>query len=298
MAKNMSQELSSPYTPTPLKSAFDGLATYGYNPKPPELARMLLLGFPKSGKTTFLASNPKAMIADWEGGARAVTNPRAYVTDLSYDGWNRWIKLKAALLNDAKTKDRMFDTVVIDSADEMYAHIARSFCQKYGVESVGDKQGTNGWNAIANMFLTEITPLEEAGYGVLYVSQLREKILKKNGEDTVYIEPVLPDSWRRPILYRVEQIISVLSETRTEFPKVTRTVNGKEVTYEDKGNPVTTRKVYLKPAASRESRNEGCRVCIPDRLEIPAADGWQAYANAYAAEVKRVQQALAQGVAA
>jgi hypothetical protein len=284
--------------PNRLKPVFEGLIQRGYNPRPPEKSRMLVLGLRKSGKSSFICSNPDACVLDFEGGCNAITNPRAYVADLSPTNqdaagvWASYQKIKTVLIQDGKSPKPQFRTIGVDSIDLMVDLLATLFCREQKIENLSEYKSMGaGFQRVRERMLRELQDFEDAGYGLMIPSHLGEKTLTDStGSSRLVVQPRLSDSFRQALLMRVDQIVHIGLTAVTTFPKKTITLPGgvtREI--EDKTNPQTEIQVQLRTLSGPTDRERGCRVAIPDGLEIPVADGWSVYANAYNAEVARVR---------
>jgi len=302
------QIVTSAFTGQPLKPAFQGVQlTRGYHPRPPERARILLMGLRKSGKSTFAVSHPGCCVLDFEGGCAAIPHPRAYIAGLTdcpapddraanpewyaRDLWDRYQQVKSALLADAKTASPQFTTVAFDSVDFLLSVIIDRFCREHELDSITDYKGRGaGWFEVASRLLREIDDMERAGYGLILNTHQVEKTFS-HGENTwVEIKPCLIESARRELLKRVDQIMHIGMTEVTKPRMETVTIDGKP--YQCKTQEVDTIvKVVLRTIPLGNDRERGCRVAIPDKLELPPRDAWAAYADAYNAEVERQQAA-------
>lgn len=303
------QALISPYTPKPLKSVFKGMATYGYNPRRPERARHLILAQPKHGKSSLGVSCPTAAVLDFEGGANAVTNPRAYIFNLSgtptlvpgdpryaeerawlmVDPWERYLKVKDLLIEDSKSADPQFTTVVVDSLDVFLDRISSNLCRAKGADNISDgafgKYG--GFHLVSEQVRREFADFESAGYGLVIPTHLTEKRMV---DGNVALEPLVFPSVFKAVLRMVDQVVSIkkIVESRAAKKKIT-TPKGVEVEIDDPNKRIITTAVTLRTVPMPENPDRGCRVSIPDELTLPQADGWEQYASAYNAEVARVR---------
>jgi hypothetical protein len=295
-----------------LKDVFRNISYSGYHPTPVERSKALVLGLRKSFKTSYACSNPKAAILDWEGGANAVLNPKAHIFNLSntpvfspgepeYEAeqiwlaiprWDRWLKIKSILLADAKTPDPQFHTVAWDSVDRFTDLMEALFLEEKGKEHMGDyKKKGAGYNELAGRVMAEIDELEEARYGAIYNVHLVEKRIDE-GDKTSYVPKVrLYDSIYKELLMRVEQIIQI-SLLKTKVPKVVeRTLpDGRKISSKISVDKVC---ISLRTMPTPENRERGCRVQIPDGIELPLNGAYAAYAAEYNRQVKENTERLA-----
>jgi len=293
------QEITSPWSPKPLKRIFKDLAVCEYRPRPVEKCRVLVWGLPKSGKTTFVCSNPDAIVLDFEGGANAVVHPRAYVVDLSPasgDVLNRYQKIKNLLIEDARSVDPQFKVVVIDSIDFMADRWDATFCAENGITDLGEyRSGGAGYHRVNMRILDELRTFEDAGYGIMLVGHLSEKSYDDSGNQRFRIVPNIRDSLLRPLARWADQILTIASVPQIVYPTKRVPVPGKPGEYrtvEIKTEPQTVNRIVLQAVKMSDNHNTGCRVQIPGQLELPEADGYQVYKTAYETEVQRVREHL------
>jgi len=305
------QGLTSPFSNKPIFR--DIPLIRGYNPRPPERARHLIMGLRKSAKSTFVCSLPMCCVLDWEGGCDAITKARAHVVSLtdfpsperanvmkswfSLGVWDRYEKIKDALLKDAKTTAPTFTTIAVDSVDYMFDVICARFCQENNIFSVGDfkgKKGT-GWYQVRVRLLSEIDAFEQAGYGLLLTTHQTETTVWRDDHPTLQLRPNLSEQVRQALLRRVDQIVHMSALLEQDETEVTTMVKGKPISTTQRTGLVT--RVRLRTVPVRDDKERGCRVNIPDKLLIPEVNGWDTYAAAYRAEVERRRAAESQATA-
>jgi len=285
------QTVTSPFHPAPLSDEFKGLASFGYNPPAPERARTIIHGSLKSGKTSFVCSNPTTCVLDFEGGTSAVLNPRAWVIDLSPEAGSveqRLDQTLRALEKEAKQKKPTFTTVAVDSVDYLIAHLERVFCARQGVEDIGEfRQKGAGYPKVRRMMMDILNRISDAGYGIQLVSHLVEKSYVDDDGNTKYrYIPALYNSFLTELGAWIFQCLTIITASRLVYP--TRTITAPDGTkreVEIRTNPTTVQEVTLQTVPLRDNRQSGCRVHLPGRLVLPEADGFAVYAEAYNKEV-------------
>jgi len=286
------QTLSTPFQPSPLKPAFDGLVAHGYNPRTADQSRALVIANPKVGKSTFLRSIPGAIVLDFEGGANATTCPRAYYADLSGHltggeaPLTRFDRVKTLLLQDAKTPTPQFKTVVIDTVDAWVDRLAAHILPNH-------KDGRAAWGELQTVLMGHLDDLAQAGYGVYLGAHLNTKILTNdNGVNQTYTELSAPESIRKRLVRWVDQLMILSATAEVVYPvKKIKLPDGKVREVQDKENGQKTIRVWLDAKPAGTGVASGSRVTV-DHLCVPERDGYAAYAQAYAAEVERVRASL------
>jgi hypothetical protein len=258
----------------------------------------MVMGLQKHGKSTLLCSHPGALVFDWEGGASAVTHPRAYIADLwgQADPWAKYLQIKELVIQDARSAHPQFRTVFMDTADQMIDYMQFRFCQEEGLDNIGDyRDGRAGYARVRERFMRELFDFEAAGYGIGVAVHQEEQFLQdRQGGSILRIKVCMSDSFRRALIRYVDQIITITRVTETVYPMKTVNIPGKgSRQIEDRSRPQSVVQVHLRTLPIAEDQTTGCRVSIPDRLLLPEADGWTVYADAYQKEVAARKAELA-----
>lgn len=285
------QVLTSPFTPAPLKKAFDGMLQSGYNPRTAEQSRALVIADPKVGKSTFLRSIRSAIVLDFEGGSNATACPRAYYADLSgqvktgESPLSRFDRLRAILVDDAKTTQPQFSTVVVDTIDALVDRYAALILPQH-------KDGRAGWGEIQTTLMNSLEELAQAGYGVYLGAHLKTTVLSEDGNNRMYTELAIPASIRTRIIRWVDQIIVLTPKIDTIYPEKTiKLPDGKVQKIQDKTQPQRITRVFLDARSMGQNTPTGARVAV-NNLLIPEQDGFDVYKAAYDQEVERVKASL------
>lgn len=131
-----------------------------------------LFGPPSIGKTSFLSHFKDALFLMFEPSAKAL---RLYQKEIS-----TWVDFKAAIK--LLHANKVYKTVVVDTID-----IAYRLCMEYvikfktaGIHPGEDSYG-RGWDALKDEFQKTIAELCKTGKGVVFVSHVQYKAVKKMG---------------------------------------------------------------------------------------------------------------------
>jgi hypothetical protein len=86
---------------------------------------------------------------------------------------------------------------------------------------ITDKAHGKGWDQIATYILTECSTLLGAGYGVMFVGHLQERVVTVNGKESVEYRPGVQDSlWRK--IAQIVQYIMHMTRTHVMDPDTQR----------------------------------------------------------------------------
>ena len=184
------------------------------NLKPHEVSRdlrgysVLFYGTPKSGKTTIASHFPGAVIFGFEKGWSAIPGIMAQPVN----SWNEFRRLLIELKDDETKK--MFQTVVIDTADIAYDYCVDYVCSDNNVDTIGDLPYGKGYSLVAKEFDTCLRKIIQLNYGLVLISHSTERTEKdEHGQEYSKIEPTL-DKRGRLICERTCDIIGLSRPVR------------------------------------------------------------------------------------
>ncbi len=156
-----------------------------------------IYGQPKIGKTTFF-SEANAIYADTEDGTAALE-----VYAVPVDSWAKFLEFCAALKDDER-----FDTVVIDTVDNLYQMCLESVCKAHGCTHPSDKDDYGKtWNLVTGEFKRVVTKLAQGPRGLWLVSHAQETKIKTRSAEITKFVPTLTGKAREFLLGFVDVIL-------------------------------------------------------------------------------------------
>ncbi len=170
--------------------------------EPVDPARLcgLLIGEPKVGKTTFLASNPDVLFLCFEAGHAFVKAHKFIIT-----GWDkrRGVESKYTGKEEHGTfmeaialieKSKKFGTIVIDTADMAAKMCMDFFSAKKGVEHISDiGDWGKGWDVGLNTpFRQAFLRLQATGRGVWCITHSAKDVARYTNSEQARKETSLP----------------------------------------------------------------------------------------------------------
>ncbi len=175
-------------------------------------------GDPKSGKTTIASKFPGALLLAFEKGYNTI--PGIMAKPL-----NTWAEFKKTLreLKDPEVQ-KVFQTVIIDTADIAYALCEKYVCQQESNEKVdyttiGDIPYGKGYKLVEKEFDESLRAIIQMNYGLVIISHATDKTFTdENGKDFNQIVPTL-DNRGRKICERTCDIIGYARTIETEEGK-------------------------------------------------------------------------------
>lgn len=171
---------------------------------------IMFYGAPKSGKTTMASKFPKALIAATEIGTNALNN--VFVQPIQK--WADMNKLLKELKKDA-VKEK-FETIVIDTADNLYDLAEEYVLSQHGVSKIGDIPYGGGYKETEKIFDKALRQIPMLDYGLVIISHSTDKILKDdNGEEYSQIQPTLPKAPQK-VVNRMSDIIGYSTTIKNE----------------------------------------------------------------------------------
>jgi len=191
--------VSLPKAPTPKKNDLRNLT-------------VLLHGGKKIGKSTFCSQLPNAVFAATEPGLGQLEVHQAPITC-----WQDFIDFCNALASEKHG----FQSIVIDTINNLYTFACRAVCEKYKVEYVGDFKAIGKGHVLANnLFYETLLMLANKPFGLWMVAHSVDKEIETRTEKYVKAVPQLPNKAAGQILGMADLILYAdLHEDRNEDGK-------------------------------------------------------------------------------
>lgn len=275
---------------------------------PPERLVAFLFGFPSTGKTAFLSTNPDAYILNLDLSSTTCPDPKATFwpdmdpktgkiltddPDNPFDvlSWSHVIARIETLKEIARKGLPRPSTVVFDSLSSMI-RLMRSWlpsqADKYAIarEPKSDWYemfGQAAYDVLYDLIVRTIRDLRSHGYGVWVVGHVINSKMAV-GENAYVFSPeltVTANFWKR--LFDIFDLSIYMdseesSEISSEEQKVV--IKGKEVTIRRKKSQAS--RVYFLTTSNPSFRGIiKERVPLPSRIEIPQVDGWKHFSEVY-----------------
>lgn len=290
--EHMSENLVADVGSMSLPDAWQKLGvTREFSPVPLNRTRMFMVGDVKTGKTTLLLGRDKTLLLDLENGACNVPKAKAY---RRYIGrYQELVDVMNQLKSDARRNARVFEHVVIDSIDRLQALCCDKLREEYdmaeGKSFTDYGGGKRGYSILAERVLSFPRELYLQGYGWTCVGHLKWAMMKdEDGDDyegqRASVTPAISGG-----LVQDADLLCVLhreiKKKEVEVPSLTGKGTTKKIEYIEQ---------YVLGTKNRNARDLsldlGTRVDLPERLTIPASEGWSVVEAAYrdAIEAKRL----------
>jgi len=196
----------------------------------------LIYGEPKIGKTTFASRFPAALFIATEPGHDALS---VYKVDVST--WTEFLETAALIAKG----DHGFETIVIDTVDNLFDMCSDYIRKKHGFEHESDLDYGKGWSLVREEFERKIVKLSLLPYGLVFISHAEAREIKTRTATLTKYTPTLPTSARKVLIPLVSNIL---------FLQSIHTEEGEQ------------RVIRCQPSENWEA---GCRVSgMPDRLPL------------------------------
>ncbi len=177
--------ITLPKAPTPKKTDLNSLT-------------VLLHGGKKIGKSSMCAGIPNAVFAATEPGLGQLE-----VHQVAIKNWQDFIDFCNALVDEKHS----FQTVVIDTVNNLYALACRAVCEKHKVEYVGDFKAIGKGHVLANnMFYETLLKLANQPYGLWMIAHSVDKEIETRKEKYMKTVPQLPDKAAGQLLGMADMI--------------------------------------------------------------------------------------------
>lgn len=268
-------------------------AVRGFDPGPAWRRRILLLSHAGFGKTTWISSNPRALVLDFEDGAADVANPCAHrVTIRSPEQLSKLVKELVTLAADPK---RPFDVIAFDTLDTWIEWSIQCFCEAQKIVDIGDfgSHGA-GYSRVRIPMFQDIDRIWHAGYGWICSGHLTRSTITVGKVERTVVEPAVSDSFRKAIFKRCQY---VLYAGRVQVAGMAPKANPKTgIHYKDEdgivkmfptGKNNTEYRIEMSTPLSDDMK---ARVPLEADLVVQETGGWQVYVDAYNRAVDRLKR--------
>lgn len=160
--------------------------------------KTILFGLAGVGKTSLAATASRPLIIDFEGGSNFLDVDRTTVLAHTEDLYKYGVELIV-------TKEREYDTIIIDSADWMMRRMTEDICgidKNHLHETVVENRNTGGYakakNVIENEISVRLLPmlqkLTEKGYNVILIAHASRKArMDGDGFDVDQLTPKIDE---------------------------------------------------------------------------------------------------------
>lgn len=260
--------------------------------KPPfEKLRCLLMGHPKSGKTSVACSCPTGLVLDFEQAARLCPTGAASIIEISSVD-----TLHGVLRELEADKARTYTTVFIDTLDAFADLLARWITDRWKARrlkreltpdereeielaTISDVPQGRGWGLQRDLLCDTLQRLVAAGYGWWGLVHVGESVVRVGDEEQLREFLLLAPKLRGKVTFMTEMAFGTLRTTRQVTEK--KQVGNRVV-------PVRRQKeVYFITAGGSPSLGQGCRIPMQLPVEInDPAQAWALLRSAYRDERK------------
>ena len=169
-----------------------------------------LYGTPKIGKTTFF-SKANAIYADTEKGTSALE-----VYAVQVDTWKTFLDFCAAL-----TISKEWDTVVLDTVDNLYQLCMEHVCAAQKIKHPADLEYGKGWALVTNEFKRVLTKLAQGPRGLWFVSHAQDVTIKTRTAEINKAVPTITGKAREFLLGFADIILyAEMMETKEGLTRV------------------------------------------------------------------------------
>lgn len=140
----------------------------------------LIYGAPKIGKSTFCSKLSKPFFIDTESGLRLLS-----ALQLPVDSWESFKEVYAALKAAKDDGTLKYETIIVDTVDNLYQYCSEYICRSTGVIHESDLDYGKGWAMTKKEFTVGIAKLRQLGLGVIFTSHANfDEITTRTGKFT------------------------------------------------------------------------------------------------------------------
>ncbi len=198
----------------------------------PNKLNILLIGEPKIGKTSWIASDPNVLFLAFERGHNFI---EANIFDvLVWDYSKRFKKkpvkstasegsaLEALELLEA-TPATKFPRIAIDTGDAMSKMISDWWCKENGYEDLSEAEWGKGWEAgLAKPMREYASRIQATGRSITWATHSKSEIQKFSKVEKTYKETTLPKGAAKVIVPAVDMMMHMEAGARNSEGEVDR----------------------------------------------------------------------------
>lgn len=264
-----------------------------FAPGPAWRRRIALLSHAGVGKTTWISSNPRTLILDFEDGAADVVCPAAH--RISVRSVAQTTKILSDLASFGADPQRPFDVIAFDTLDSWVELAIQDFCAQQKISDIGDFGARGaGYARVRTPLFQGLDSIWRAGYGWICTIHLSRTTITTGKTERTVVEPALSESFRRAIFKRCQYL---LYAERRDVPVIVPTLNPKtgkpyvdEKGKERQHSTGETTTEYRIEMSTPLSDDRKARVPLATDLVVTETNGWQVYVDAYDTAVRNLQE--------
>lgn len=146
-----------------------------------------IYGEPKTGKSTFASKFSHAMFICTEPGHKFLT---VFGGDHVHTSWEDIRDTVTRLCKE----EHDFETIVIDTVDNAFDMCSRYVLKQRGIEHESDEGYGKGWTAVKKEFKSVIDALASRGFGLIFISHVKQLEREIKGIKRPFIDNSLGNS--------------------------------------------------------------------------------------------------------
>lgn len=173
----------------------------------------LIYGAPKVGKSTFCSELDKPLFLDTENGLQSLS-----VYRIGIDSWETFISVYKELK--AQKGKLPFNTLVIDTIDNLWQMCSDFICKKNGLMHESDLDYGKGYSIVKKEFNLALAAYRGLGMGVIYTSHADSKEIKTKVGSYSRFEPTMPKTCASVVLPTLDFILYAESREDSEGNEV------------------------------------------------------------------------------
>ena len=259
----------------------------GFESPDPDSLRIVVTGRGGSGKTSFVASNPRCLLFDLERQPRTLIDPQATFTRIktssttAADDFRKGIDAFLAAYRTDSTLQAAIKTVAIDSFDALVEMFLRDLCTKFNLEDAGDYKGGHGkgYFKVRDEVFDILDRIHRAGLGWVLIAHIAYKEVGDVQVPALGVSKSFRDVLvrSRDLMFKIDCVPGVVQQ---------KTKTGITINIPSK-NPKDRRYVLITDTSTtaEDFDSPKCNVPVESGLVIPARGGWNAFRAAYAKAV-------------
>jgi len=179
----------------------------------PRTSSFMIIGVPKSGKTTLACSAPNTLLIATEMGYRTIPG----IHPVPVDTWDKFL----AVIREARG-ETWIERIVVDTFSKLAAMAQTKVCKDLDVSHPADSAYGKGWDRVKTYIMDGMTELMALGKQVILIAHTQEVTRRSSsGEDRTVVTMDLPKAARKFVSAEIQATMYLTLE---EDPRTLATI--------------------------------------------------------------------------
>lgn len=275
-------------------------ASTGFLPAHADELRLIVEGFAGEGKTTFVSSDPKSFILDFDLASGNVLGRRACAVNIRT--WEEYVKVRDTLLEDAKNGTCPWPRIVFDTVDAFMELLDRHLTAEQNARRRAGElrsmvefgQSGAGYRVLRTELAKEIKRFEAAGFYWTLCCQMKKErnvVNVGDGQQVIETKRSVLFGTAMDLLKAYADMVAHIYLDKVMVPIYTESKLPSGRSYKRQTGERTVFVHYLDVVPESGLGDQKRRILGFDTsLRLPPVDGWAHFARFYDSKIEEYQR--------